>query len=428
MRSIRKIIYFFIVFAIVLLGYILIQMSSKPKSASPTIAKHPAAADFSLMNENMKTTTLPSYNPSALKGWQVDIRSMDLTSMDLKDKGYDLMNSSFDSKTKWPQSLPEGFNPDTILDINKNPGLGIRKLHNQGITGKGINIAIIDYALLVDHIEYKDRVKMYEEIHYSDNKAQMHAPAVASIAAGRSIGVASEANLYFIGCSNMNQIQGQGTEIDFTWTAKAVDRIVEVNRSLPVGQKIRVLSISTGWSPEMKGYKEMTDAVNRAAAEGIFVISSNLFETYKDKFYFHGLDIDAVQDKDSASSYSVIPWPKWIWEVQHVGEFSKYYEREFDENQPQEILLVPIGSKTTASPTGNSDYVFYREGGWSWAIPYLAGLYALSCQVKPDVTPEVFWSAALKTGEARTIDKNSKRFIGSVINPGRLIESLKNMK
>jgi hypothetical protein len=57
-----------------------------------------------------------------------------------------------------------------------------------------------------------------------------------------------------------------------------------------------------------------------------------------------------------------------------------------------------MDSRTTASPTGKEDYVFYRQGGWSWAIPYLAGMYTLAVQVKPDITPEEFWDTALNTG------------------------------
>jgi hypothetical protein len=269
---------------------------------------------------------------------------------------------------------------------------------------------------------------MYEEIHCLDDRAQMHAPATASIAAGNTTGVAPEANLYFVGCTNYNPIQGKGPEIDFTWIAKAVDRIVEVNSTLPRDQKIRVLSISVGWSPDMKGYKELTAAVNRAVREGIFVVSANLFETYKSKFYFCGLDIDASSDRDNLTSYNILPWSKWIWEVQNIGDFSQYYEKKLDEDAPSEILLVPIGSKTTASPTGNSDYVFYRDGGWSWVMPYISGLYALSCQVKPDITPEVFWDTALKTGDSRPITRGDKKYTGKIVNPGKLIESLKSMK
>lgn len=106
-----------------------------------------------------------------------------------------------------------------MLEFHKNPGLGIRRLHEKGVTGKGINIAFIDYSLLVTHGQYYDRVKMYEEIHYSPQEAQMH-----------------------------NEL-----ETDFSWTAKAIERIIEVNKTLPKEDKIRVLSIPAGCQPETKG-------------------------------------------------------------------------------------------------------------------------------------------------------------------------------
>lgn len=395
--------------------------------APPQIVRHPPAADYTLyMNNGKKLASLPSYNPDSFNGGQVDIRSTDLTLLDLSDREFDLLNSLFDSKTKWPERLPDGFNPDTILDWAKNPGLNIEILHDQGITGKGVNIAIIDYALLVDHVEYCDRVKMYEEIHCLDFYAQMHAPATTSIAAGKNIGVAPEANLYFIACSNYNAVKG-GTETDFTWDAKAIDRIIEVNKTLPGDQKIRVLSMSACWSPEMKGYKEITEAVKRAVDQGIFVISGNSFEAYDEKFYFCGLDIDVLSNRNDPSSYYTMPWEKWISKVEHIGNFNQYYEKKIDENDPKEILLIPTETKTTASPTGTEDYVFFRQGGWSFVMPYMAGMYALACQVKPDITPEIFWDTALKTGDIRIIQRNNKDFTGRIIDPEKLIESLRNM-
>jgi hypothetical protein len=268
---------------------------------------------------------------------------------------------------------------------------------------------------------------MYEEVHCLSEQAEMHAPAVASIAAGKTVGVAPEANLYFIGCTNFTLVNNT-YELDFTWIAKAIERIIEVNKTLPEGQKIRVLSISAAWSPYVKGYDEMTAMVNRAVKEGIFVVSSNLFETYKNKFYFHGLDIDILSDKDAPSSYNIFSWPLWLLQVRNIPGFSNLYESTFDNNPPKELLLIPETSKTTASPTGDSDYVFYRSGGWSWVIPYISGLYALSCQVKPDITPEVFWNTALETGYPKTIVKANKNYMGKIVNPEKLIESLKNMK
>lgn len=72
-------------------------------------------------------------------------------------------------------------------------------------------------------------------------------------------------------------------------------------------------------------------------------------------------------------------------------------------------------------------YVFYREGGWSWSIPYIAGVYALSCEVKPSITPDEFWKTALRTGTTVEFRRNSKlHSLGKIINPVKLIQSLKN--
>lgn len=89
------------------------------------------------------------------------------------------------------------------------------------------------------------------------------------------------------------------------------------------------------------------------------------------------------------------------------------------------ILLIPMDSRCTASPTGVNDYVFYREGGMSWSVPYVAGLYALACQVKPDITPDIFWEAAEATGVNMYEDNSEIDIVGKIINPVALIESLK---
>ncbi len=382
------------------------------------ITKFPHTGDFFRGSLNSMDEIKDNFGRNSM-----DLRGYNLENVDLYGYEDRLFDSTFDSKTKWPEKLPEGFNPEESLELHKNPGLKIKKLHEKGITGKGVNIAFIDYALLVNHEEYYDRVKMYEEIHYEEEFAQMHAPAVASLAAGKNTGVAPEADLYFIGCENYNIVDNK-MELDFTWIAKAIERIIEVNKSLPKDDKIRVLSISAGCSPESKGYAEFMKAIKKAIKKDIFVITVNMFEAYEDKFYFHGLDIDSLSDKDEISNYEVTEWEKWVSKVKHIDGLDKYYEEKFNMDKPKELLLIPIDSKTVASPTGEKDYVFYREGGWSWCMPYLAGLYALACQVNPDVTPEEFWSEALATGDSRPIEKGAEKFNGKIINPEKLISSL----
>ena len=145
-----------------------------------------------------KLEKLPVYDPEDERYWQLDVRSYDLSSLSLKDRSDDLMMSCFDSKTKWSKDLPPSFNAKYIMELGKNPGLGIRTLHQMGITGKGVYIGLIDQGLLTQHVEYKDRLRFYEEIHCLDDEATMHGPATASILAGKTAGVAPEATLYYI--------------------------------------------------------------------------------------------------------------------------------------------------------------------------------------------------------------------------------------
>ncbi len=66
-----------------------------------------------------------------------------------------------------------------------------------------------------------------------------------------------------------------------------------------------------------------------------------------------------------------------------------------------------MDSRCTASPTGINDYVYYREGGMSWTVPYLAGLYALACQVNPDIILYVFFFETLNTSDTVIVDETT---------------------
>jgi hypothetical protein len=227
---------------------------------------------------------------------------------------------------------------------------------------------------------------------------------VASIAVGRTIGVAPEARLYFIGigdnplgllrrCSNL---------------ALGIRRLLDINRRLAPERRIRAISMSTGWGPGSAGSYYLEAAVRDANAAGIFVMSSNLGES--GAFLFNGLGRPALADPELAESYE----PGLFWASQfHQGRGRGGR------------LLIPMDSRTTASPTGNQEYVFYRIGGWSWSIPYIAAMYALAVQVDPAITPERFWAAAVKSGRVISL-KHGEREIafGPIIDPPALIASL----
>ena len=373
------------------------------------IVRHPKPADFRGFNIHNRP---PVYDPNSDEQWQVDLRSADLTKLDLSKSTADLLYANFDSKTQWPPAdkMPDDFNWQQIMETGKDPGLGIQTLHEQGITGAGVAIAIIDQPLLIDHVEYKDRILMYEEINVMpDEQASMHGAAVTSIAVGKSTGVAPGAHVYYVG-SWTGDWDPDTNEFtwNFTYYAQSVRRILEINKELPEGQKIRVITMQVGWNPNQAGYDEITAAVNEAKEAGILVVSSSLSETYG--WNFHGLGRSPLANPNDFWSYQPGLW----WQ-------EGFYQRGL----VSDTVLVPMDSRTTASPTGTEDYVFYRQGGWSWSIPYLGGMYALAAQVKPEITPEEFWKTALSTGKTIKIQHQEKEYeFGVILDPQMLIEAL----
>ena len=357
-------------------------------------------------------TSLPKYNPDSTKPFQMDLRNYDLSELDLRDSIEDLMYANFDHGTVWPASdrMPPGFDWQKIMELGKNPGLGVRSLHQKGITGRGVKVAIIDQPLLVEHQEYAERLRLYEEIHiHSETEPQMHGPAVASIAVGKTVGVAPEAELFYIAQFNFDWEKGHAPTLRYL--AQGIDRIVEINEQLPEGKKIRVISISKGWTPSHKEFKLITDAVQRACAAGMLVVCTSV------ELVHEGCDFDALgrpplADPDVFESYE----PGWF------RAKSFWAGHSF----PSEGLFwVPMDSRTTASPGGSDEYVFYRTGGFSWAVPYIAGVYALAVQVDPDMTPERFWALAARTGRTIELEREGKRRpLAPIIDPVALIISL----
>ncbi|MBY9006733.1 MAG: hypothetical protein KGD63_08245 [Candidatus Lokiarchaeota archaeon] len=382
----------------------------------PKIDRYPKIGNLSHL-QNMLGPEFPSFDTNSNFFLQVDVRSCDLTQYNLINREYDCMHANFDSKTIWPDLIPPNFDPNLIMELGKDPGLNINTLHSQGITGKGIGIAIIDEELLVNHSEYFERVQLYEEINFNTEFASVHGAAVTSIAVGKNIGVAPEANLYYIACNWTDGFDWNlGSYLfNYTYTAQAIKRILEVNEQLQEDNKIRVLSISKGWEPGDVGFEEVEAAVQEAMNQGIWVVTARYYRHHLYNLY--GLSREPLEDPNLLSSYNL----PWFWRDLPIDDILPV------ENIPNHLLLVPMCSITTASPTGINDYVYWRDGGYSWAIPYFAALYALAYQVNPNITPDLFEQLALNTAIPLEIEQNNIiYYVGKILNPVQIIETLQD--
>lgn len=386
--------------------------------------------------------------------WQLpvlDLRHQNTSAMDLS--GYDMQDVTFDDKTKWPtdpKKCPKGYaEMDKITEYGKDPGLGIRKLHQQGIDGTGISIAIID-QLLGDHIEYHDNLVHYEEIGYDGREgkeADMHGSAVASIAVGKNCGVAPKAKLYYFAAENMCQ-DGSHKQTAIN-RVKALERIMEINETLPDKEKIQVVSMSWGAQGDPKTLYSgvWLKTLEKAKRKGLFVLTCASETEYN--IFYPKMGRKVLKDPNQTSSYIESTYQKptqlrsvWLqankeqwkknkelWE-KNGGEkgFEKVLRQELQkeaealEERKRRSCCVPAGHRTIASPSGKNDYVHYVKSDASWATPWLAGMFVLARQVNSDITPEHFWDVALKTGVF------SEKVGGTVIQPQKLIESVQKEK
>jgi serine protease AprX len=312
--------------------------------------------------------------------------NISLVNLDLKEEIERLSSLDFDSLTEWPprDKLPPGFYPRELLKKGKNPGLGIRDLHEQGINGKGIGIAIIDQPLLLGHEEYTSRIIRYDATGLQRFPPQMHGSPIVSIAVGKEIGEAPEAVLTYFAVPMWENSNSSYT--------RSLRRVFQLDEILPGEEKIRVVSISTGMFSYNKGFEEFKNVLEEAENKGIFVVTCG-----PDFLNYGTLTLIENRDPDD---------PKNCKAGKYIAESN--------------VLRIPTGNKTIASHRGINVYTFERQGGRSWAAPYLAGLAALAFQVNPGIKPNKIKELLVKTA--------TKTKAGPIINPKAFIKSVKTFQ
>jgi serine protease AprX len=195
----------------------------------------------------------------------------------------------------------------------------------------------------------------------------MHGPAVASLLVGTQCGTAPGARLHHVAAPSWTG--------DTAYQAKALDWLLEQNKALPAGQKIRVISKSGSPSQSSwKNHEMWGETCKRAEAQGILVLDCSGF--------LGPCWIDANDPENVAKCRPGFPGSPY------VGRGS-----------PNEIL-TPTSPRTTAE--GWSTYQYTGRGGLSWGIPYAAGVLAMGWQVRPDLSAEQMKSLLLAS--AREIE------------------------
>jgi len=291
-----------------------------------------------------------------------DVRCKDMSSIDLSDRPNLPATLWFNRGTIWPEpnKMPVGCDPNEIMTNAINPGLGVRALHQQGITGMGINVAVIDQPMYLDHPEFTGKIVAYYDTTGSGPDSSMHGPAVVSLLVGTNCGTAPGGRIYYAAAPSWLK--------DAAYYADGLDWIIAQNEALPVSEKIRVVSVSAAPSgadsPFLYNNVMWDEACSRAEAAGILIIDCSNERGFTSRGWYDPNDPENV-----ARFTAAVPgYPP-------PGSYEGIY--------------FPV-SRTMAEESfeGDFSYQYTCRGGLSWTVPYCAGVLAMGWQIRPEFTKE----------------------------------------
>lgn len=257
----------------------------------------------------------------------------------------------FSTKTVFPDKHPFHFDK-SIYHVDDD----IKKMHDIGIDGSGINVAIIDFTFETIPNELKECLVYYKE--YNENtEVHFHGTTVASQLCGKNLGVAPKASLWFYGT-------GQGGNNIKKDALLALKDIYEQNQR---GANIKVINIS---GSVYRQNPEFIEIYKNLLNQGCYIIDSLLFDEN-----FTSINQDANTGELYYSD----------WQLLSMG------------NELASKIAIKTGGKMTPLVTTEKDYLYCGQATYSWSIPILAGYFILALQIKPELTYDEFVDLARTT-------------------------------
>ena len=312
----------------------------------------------------------------------IDARSQDISTMIITEEEYHQL--TFDSKTHFKKELPKSFDPVKIMEEGKRRAAGVDILHNQKITGKGVNVGIVS-SPLASHIEYNQQIKYYKDFNSEDEfkgstKGCMLSSALASGLVGSTTGIAPDTNVYYATIKwtrDESLSPNETNELTRKNIIMGINHLLILNEELEEKDKLSVVFTSI-FDLASGGLEEYQAMLHNAQEQGIWIVTMGESPTTPS---LNGVTLDLSDFK------------------QYLGEV--------------------VESQTYASPIGEDDYVYYNKDNSQ--LTYLVGVYTLAKQVAPNITPHQFKEMVEKTALlADHVDSNGTAVKN--INPDGIIE------
>ena len=291
-----------------------------------------------------------------------------------------LVTMKFNESTNWTNATL----PKQLIEYGKTPPFGIRQLHDIGINGKGVNVAIIDQPLALHHPEYCKQIAAYKSFLPLDKEclSSYHGPAVTSLLVGNTIGVAPQAKVYYAAVPSWLR--------DAKYEVNALKWIMEINKTLGEN-KIKFVSVSASpGDPTVrdKHFELWNKTVKEANEQGICVVECTGLNRFVSPGYLKF----------------------------QTDEFKLGFPDRMPITIVNNRIYVPTSLRTVAESYDDKkfSYAYCGKGGLSWGIPYAVGLLCLGQQVNNSLTANELKDLLLYTANNQIV--NPKQFINAVTN------------
>lgn len=278
---------------------------------------------------------------------------------------------------------------DKQLEAAKNPGLGVRGLHKQGYTGKGVNIAYIGYGIQngdiskFTHPEWDTKqIKGYVDLGHGNKPTPSKAYMDISALAGKTVGTAPDANLYILG---INVQWAKGSQ----WKpmTDGINWVIQKNKTLSGSDKIRVIVIGTYPGGDVETWRKWTpiydEAVANAQKSGIIVLGPRWHDPAEKPEWGDPQPNSIYADEGYYDPSS----PDDVSKAKHGNpKMADYYTHKI-------IVHVPEYGRTLA--VENNSYAYTMNSFTSSS--YLAGIIAMGIQANPNLSRAQITKALLNT-------------------------------
>lgn len=279
---------------------------------------------------------------------------------------------TFDSKTIFSDEQIKKFHPEKLLEQGKSFSNGMKKLHAEGIDGNGTTIGIMDSCFDSAIAEFDGRVIqhiVFEKVNGNDFVSHreyreedgdgFHGKTTACLATGNECGIAPNAKMYLFGIAE-----------DTSW-AEAKEAILKYI----IDNHINLDIISM--SADIETSKEGQEIIDKLEEKGCTFLDSSKF--WKDFSWGRMTDNGEVVLLDEMM--------KTMSDMQY-DENSK--GGKVLKNIPNTVILPCTGR--TSLQIGNEKVYKYNGSvcGASFAIPQVAGIFAIARQIDPSIRYDEF--------------------------------------